>query len=169
MASTGLFFASTTGNCQTIARIISDHFLPHTVEIHDVMHTPGSSIEKYNNLIFGIPTWHKLDMHEDWQDFLPYIRVSSLQGKKLAIYGSADQHTYPDNFADGIGLLYHWLAGHKTQIVGSWPSGGYTFRRSQALVNGNFVGLVLDEDFQSDLTTIRVRQWVEQLKTEFEI
>ena len=169
MPDTGLFFASSTGNCETIARIISKFFLPHIVEIHDVMHAQGKTIEQYKNLIFGIPTWNRHDIHEDWKDFLPAISSLSLKRKKIAIYGSADQRTYPDNFADSLGMLYLWLIEHKAKIVGSWPVTGYNFRRSQAVIGGKFVGLVLDEDVQPSLTPIRVEQWVNTLKIEFDL
>jgi flavodoxin I len=169
MPETGLFFSSSTGNCQTIARIITNCFKPHAVEVHDVMHTKGSLIDNYKNLIFGIPTWSKSKIHEDWQDFLPQVPIGLLKRKKIAIYGSADQRTYPDNFADGMGILYLWLLEHQGRIVGSWPTTGYAFRRSQAMVNGKFIGLVLDEDVQPHLTKTRVAQWVDQLKTEFEL
>jgi flavodoxin I len=169
MSDTGLFFASTTGNCETIARIIAKCFKPYGVCIHDVMHTSGKTIDNYQNLIFGIPSWFKRNIHEDWQEFLPMVHPASLKEKKIAIYGSADQKSYPDNFADGMAMLYFWLLNHQANIVGSWPVTGYNFRKSQALIDGKFIGLVIDEDVQSHLTAARVSQWVENLKTEFKL
>ena len=52
-------------------------------------------------------------------------------------------------------------------IIGYWPSKGYDFTESLALVSDNtFIGLPLDEDRQSELTDGRIDTWLEQLKTE---
>jgi flavodoxin I len=43
---------------------------------------------------------------------------------------------------------------------------GYEFNKSKAIVNGEFVGLVLDQDNQSDLTEERLEEWLERVKPE---
>lgn len=49
-------------------------------------------------------------------------------------------------------------------IVGHWPTEGYHFEVSQALVDENtFVGLCIDEDRQPELTAERVEKWVKQV------
>jgi flavodoxin I len=167
MPDIGLFFASSTGNCETVARIIAKYFLPDKIDVHDVMHAQASSLKNYKFLIFGIPTWNKHTLHEDWDDFLKDVKPDMLKNKVIALYGSADQHSYPDNFADSMGMLFFWLEGLSAKIIGSWPVEGYSFRRSMALHKGKFVGLVLDEDAQPHLTSDRIKKWVENLKTEF--
>jgi flavodoxin I len=169
MPDIGIFFASSTGNCETIARMVANHFSDSHPGIHDVMHTEGNSVQLYRNLIFGIPTWGKYQMHEDWRDFLTTLPAASLKGKKIALYGSADQRMYPDNFADSLGMLYEWLIKQNIEVVGQWSVKGYAFRQSFALRDGNFVGLVLDEEVQSHLTLQRVADWTNKLKTEFDL
>ncbi|MDR1554766.1 MAG: flavodoxin, partial [Campylobacteraceae bacterium] len=44
---------------------------------------------------------------------------------------------------------------------------GYSFEESTAVVDGKFVGLIVDEDNQSDLTESRVEKWVESIKSAF--
>ncbi|VEI44331.1 flavodoxin FldA [Actinobacillus equuli] len=52
-------------------------------------------------------------------------------------------------------------------IVGHWPTEGYSFEVSQALVDENtFVGLCIDEDRQPELTSERVSRWCKQLTEE---
>lgn len=167
MSDIGLFFASSTGNCQTIAHLIAKEFSPYKVEIFDVMHTDGQKMLDYRNLIFGIPTWDKHELHIDWKNFLPTIYPSCLENKRIALFGSGDQRIFSDNFANGMGLLYAWFIGHNADVVGFWPATGYKFRSSLALRNGEFIGLVLDEDVQSHLTPKRVKGWVNNLKQEF--
>jgi len=167
MFDIGLFFASSTGNCQTIARLIAKEFLPYTVDIFDVMHTNGQKMTDYNYLIAGVPTWDKYKLHEDWQKFLPTIQPASLKNKKIAFYGLGDQNTFPENFADAAGLLYAWFSRFNADIVGSWPVKGYQFSRSLACKQDNFIGLILDEDAQMHLTSNRIKEWVQNLKNEF--
>ncbi|RMF69726.1 MAG: flavodoxin FldA, partial [Cyanobacteria bacterium J069] len=50
-----------------------------------------------------------------------------------------------------------------------WPTDGYDFNESKAVRDGKFVGLAIDEDNQSDLTTERIQSWVAQLKREFDL
>ena len=165
----GLFFGSSTGNSHTIARIIAEKFHPIEIEVHDVMTSTLTDILPYDRLIFGVPTWNRKELHEDWKEFLPRIEQFNFRKKKVALYGLGDQHTYKENFLDGMGLVYEWLQKKGTQIVGFWPIEGYSFVRSGALRDGKFVGLAIDEDFQSDRTQSRTEKWVNQLKKEFEI
>lgn len=46
---------------------------------------------------------------------------------------------------------------------------GYDFNESKAVVDGKFLGLAIDEDNQSDMTELRVKSWVSQLKKEFSL
>ncbi|MCP3698661.1 MAG: flavodoxin, partial [Aliivibrio sp.] len=52
-------------------------------------------------------------------------------------------------------------------IIGYWPTEGYEFEASKALVDeNNFVGLCIDEDRQPELTETRVTAWVNQIHEE---
>lgn len=68
-----------------------------------------------------------------------------------------------------MGMLEEKIAALGGKTVGYWSSDDYDYESSKAERNGKFVGLALDEDNQSELTDSRIKQWVEQLKTEFSI
>lgn len=84
--------------------------------------------------------------------------------KKVAVFGTGDPQSYPDSFVDAIGLIYEKLAEKGVNVVGFWPTEGYEYDASRAEKDGHFVGLVIDEDNQSDLTDERIAKWVEGLK-----
>ena len=105
-------------------------------------------------------------MQDDWEDFIEVVIKTDLKDKKVALFGLGDQDTYPDSFADGVGVLYKKLHG-RTEIVGEWPNEDYDFDDSEALHNGKFVGLIIDEENQSNLTNERIEKWVGQLKNIF--
>ncbi len=67
-----------------------------------------------------------------------------------------------------MGILYETVHIKGANIVGSWPTDGYEFDESRAMVNGNFVGLALDNDNQLDRTPQRIEQWAGQLKNLFQ-
>jgi flavodoxin I len=49
-------------------------------------------------------------------------------------------------------------------LVGSWSTDGYTFQHSAAVVNGRFVGLVIDQRTQGMYTDERLAAWQAQVK-----
>lgn len=168
MSKIGLFFGSSTGNCESVARMIAHSFRPLKVDIHDVIHSKKLILSDYSILIFGIPSWNKHYLQDDWHYFLPKINSIDFTDKRVALYGLGDQVNYADNFVDTMGRVYDWLTERKATIIGHWPVAGYHFRKSKAIRDGKFVGLVLDEDTQYQLTLSRVKIWVESLKKDFE-
>jgi flavodoxin I len=169
MPKIGLFFGSSTGNSENVARMIVECFKPYEIVIHDIKDDQTKAINNYSLLIFGVPSWNKHYLQDDWNSFLPQIRNLDLTRKKVALYGLGDQVNYSYNFVDTMGLVYDWLLEREAKIVGHWSLAGYKFIKSNAVRNGRFVGLVLDEDTQYQLTLPRVKMWVENLKKEFEI
>lgn len=169
MPKIGLFFGSSTGNCENVARMVANCFHPAEVDLHDIRHDKISLLAYYKYLIFGVPSWNKHYMQDDWHYFIPLVNGIDFTRKKVALYGLGDQINYPLNFVDTMGQVYGWLMEEKAELVGQWPVSGYQFKRSKAIVNGKFVGLALDEDTQYELTLPRIKTWVENLKKEFEI
>merc|ERR1712028_259692 len=93
-------------------------------------------------LIIGAPTWHtgadEQRSGTSWDDWL-YDTLPNLDvdGKKVAIFGMGDQQSY-----------------------------GYDHVESKAIRDDKFVGLMMDEDNQYDMSEDRVTAWVAQLKDE---
>jgi len=169
MNSIGLFFASSTGNVEIVSHKIGNAFKPYKVDLQDIMLSKENKIEEYRFLIFGVPSWDRYFIHNDWYEFLPKIAGIDFRNKFVALFGLGDQVMYSFNFLDGMGKIYDWLIERNAKIVGQWPIVGYAFRKSDASRNGKFVGLALDEDTQPKLTSSRIKIWVEELKREFEL
>ena len=96
--------------------------------------------------------------------FLENFPTLYTRDKRLAMYGLGDQKEYPDSFTDALVILYNKMHNLGYTIVGKWPNNGYEFNQSKALVNGSFVGLVIDEDNQPELTHAKVEEWVKMLR-----
>mgnify|MGYP000302395075 CR=1 FL=1 len=84
-----------------------------------------------------------------------------------ALFGLGDQKKYPDEFVDALILIHDRLLACGARIVGDWPVDGYEFAASQAVIDGKFVGLALDQIWQGALTEGRVDAWLAQILPEF--
>ncbi len=167
MQNIGVFYGSSTGNTEAAAKQIQQELGADIVKTFDVANAKANDIEQFSNLIFGSSTWGIGDMQDDFEDFLSQIKKAKLEGKKVAIFGFGDQETYADSYVDAIGKIYETLDGKGCQIVGKVSTDSYEYDNSKAEVDGQFVGLPLDEENQSNLTDDRIIRWIEQLKKEF--
>ena len=55
-------------------------------------------------------------------------------------------------------------AAEGANIIGSEPTEGYTFDDSDAVVDGEFIGLALDDVNEDDLTEGRIDAWLSSIK-----
>jgi flavodoxin I len=88
-----------------------------------------------------------------------------LSGKTVALFGLGDQVGYPDEFVDALGIFYKKLkklGAPDRLLVGGW----LRVQQIQGGRDGEFVGLVLDQDNQADLTEERLEEWLERVKPE---
>lgn len=164
MNKTAVFFGSTTGNTETIAKQIA---VKLNADIYNVADNPIDKIADYQNLIFGTSTWGLGDLQDDWDSFLPKLAKADLTGKTIALFGLGDSSSYPDTFVDGMGAIYDAIKNKACTIVKVINTTEYNFSDSKAIVDGNFVGLPLDEDNESNLTNTRIDKWIEEIKQFF--
>ena len=66
-----------------------------------------------------------------------------------------------------MGTLYDFVTERGARVVGAWPSDGYEFIASKAEKDGEFVGLVLDQDNQKMLSDDRLETWLRLIAGEF--
>ena len=57
MAKIGIFYGSTTGNTEMVAQEIQKLLGEELVDLHDVESADKISLNDYDFLLFGIPTW----------------------------------------------------------------------------------------------------------------
>ena len=78
------------------------------------------------------------------------------------------------NFAGGVLIMIFkpfklgdLVEAQGAKVVGATSTKGYTFEKSGGVKNGNFVGLMIDEENQNALTDERVNNWVKEIKKKF--
>jgi flavodoxin I len=131
--------------------------------IRNIADSSAADLLDYRSLIFGIPTWGIGGLQEDWADFLPQFYQLELTGKKTALFGLGDQESYPDTFADALGILYESLLSTECDIIGRCSVSGFEFIKSAAIREGMFVGHVIDVENQPHLTESRINKWLDQI------
>ncbi len=166
MSQIGIFYGSTTGTTEAVARQIGEKLGVASSDIHDASSLTGDLVNNYEVILLGSSTWGAGELQDDWYDALKTLRSQDLGNKFVAIFGCGDSDSYADTFCDSIGIIYEELKESGCKFCGMTDPSGYTFDESVAVVNGKFVGLPLDEDNESAQTEERIDQWVAQLKTE---
>lgn len=163
MKSIAIIYGSSTGNTEHAANLIAEKLAGYSPVLKDITDVSSGELQEPDVLILGASTWSIGELQDDWDTFFPHIGKLDLTGKTVAFFGSGDSEGYPDTFADALGILYDEFAKTGCTFVGEVTTEGYTFDDSQALRNGRFVGLPLDEDNESDKTDSRIEAWVNSL------
>jgi flavodoxin I len=166
MAKVGIFFGTDTGNTRKVAKTIAKQLGVEKPE--NIKNASVADLLAFDTLILGSPTYGDGELPglaagtstESWEEFLPNLAGSDFSGKTIALYGLGDQAGYPDNFVDAIGILYDAFADVGASFVGFSSTEGYEFNSSKAVIDGQFVGLVLDEDNQKELSEERLAAWL---------
>lgn len=164
MAKIGLFYDTDTGNTRKVAKMIRKYFDEDDIDLKSITKLELSDFEKYSAFILGTPTLGEGELPENWDAFLPSLDEMDFSGKTIALFGLGDQEEYGHEFVDGLGILYEKFESLGAKFVGFWPLDGYQYEYSGAESDDTFVGLVLDQDNQSELTAERVETWVAQVK-----
>jgi flavodoxin I len=164
MANIGIFYGSTTGNTQSVAEKIQADFGREAADLCPISEASVDALDAYQYLVLGTSTWGIGELQDDWLDGIKKLDRVDFSNKKVAVFGTGDPQSYPDSFVDAIGIIYEKLAEKGATVMGFWSTEGYAYDASRAEKDGRFVGLVIDEDNQSDLTDERIVRWLEGLK-----
>ncbi|MFA7084343.1 MAG: flavodoxin [Arcobacteraceae bacterium] len=161
--SSAIFYASSTGNTKEAAKLIAK-----TLGINDVFDISDTNIERineYDKLIFGTSTWSNGDLQDDWDDVWDEFCKLDFKNKTVALFGLGDQESYNDTFVNAMGTMYEQVTAKNANVVGAWSTQGYVYEESKSQkTDGEFVGLVLDEENQSEQSLNRIALWCEQIK-----
>jgi len=161
MSKIGLFYGSDTGAMEEVAENIQSAFSKEVI-LHDISKSSKEDIEQYDKLILASSTWGDGDLQGDWEDFESNLEDIDFSSKTIALVGLGDQEGYDDTFCDALGHLYGYTKDGN--VVGFTDIDGYEFEESTAVLDDKFVGLVLDEDNQSELTKDRIDSWVKDVE-----
>lgn len=173
MKKIGMFFGTETGTTRLIAKkiykLLGDDIAAKPVNVNRIT---AEDMLQYDALILGTPSYGVGDipglsagcLERSWEEFLPLLATADLTGRRIAMFGLGAQERYTERFASSLIALYQVFAGLGAEMMGEWPIDGYSFEHSASVVDGRFVGLVIDQRTQGMLTEERLENWVSQIK-----
>lgn len=174
MSKIGLFFGPEKGSVHRVAEKVKAAIGADLVELVSVNDASAADLEKFDKIIFGISTvgketWDSEYSNTDWAKFFPEVSKVDYSEKTIAIFGLGDHITYPAHFVNAMGRLYKEIksATPEAQIVAPVDSSAYEFEESEAVIDGKFVGLPVDEEFEPEMTDERVVAWATEVKSAF--
>ena len=132
-------------------------------EAINVQDLTADVVNNNQNLILGTSTWGAGELQDDWYDGLKVLQGADLSGKIIALFGCGDCESYGDTFVGGIGELYNGIKASGARFVGAVDTDGYTFDDSEAVIDGKFIGLPLDDVNEDDKTDTRIDAWIAEI------
>lgn len=163
MNKTCIIYGSSTGTCEELASRIAGKLGVDSSDVLEAASISSEQLDGYQNLILGTSTWGAGELQDDWYDGVAVIKKSDLSGKTVAIFGCGDSEGYSDTFCGGMAELYNAAKEAGANVIGSVSTDGYTFDDSEAVVDGKFVGLALDEVNEDNKTDERIDAWVGEI------
>ena len=157
MNATIVVYGSSTGTCEAIADKIAKKLRCEAINVQNLT---ADVVSNNKNLILGTSTWGAGEMQDDWYDGLKVLQGADLSGKTIALFGCGDCGSYSDTFVGGMGELYNGIKTSGAHFVGSVGTDDYSFDDSEALVDGKFIGLPLDDVNEDDKTDSRIDAWI---------
>jgi flavodoxin I len=162
MKKTIVVYGSSTGTCEEIANAIAEKIGAELINVADMT---ADTIAENDNLLLGTSTWGAGELQDDWYDGLDVLKSADLAGKTVALFGCGDAESYPDTFCGAMAELYHAVEG-RANVIGSVATDDYTFDDSEAVIDGSFVGLALDNVNEEEKTGSRIDAWIESIKAQ---
>lgn len=161
MKKTVIYYGSTTGTCEDLAGRIGS-----ALGVSDVKSAAefGADAADYDVLVLGTSTWGEGDVQDDWYDALDTLKGLNLSGKTVAIFGCGDSQSYPDSFCGGMKAIYDAAVEAGATVLEGPSTEGYSFSSSNAVVNGKFVGVALDEVNEPEKTDARLAPMISAIK-----
>ena len=165
-----IIYGSDTGATENVAKLIHQKIGENKVDLLEVCDVSPDDFKKYKIILIGVPTWYIGELQSDWDYFLPDFKTIDFKGIKTTYFGLGDQLGYPDSFVDGIGILAKIVLENGGEVFGSWSTDGYDFDESLGVnPDGDFYGLVIDDDNQHEMTDERIDKWLSQIKDQLSI
>lgn len=172
MKKVGIFFGPAGGSTEKLAMQIQGELGSDNADLILIKNTKAADLDRYENIIFGCSTiggetWSAEKSKSDWDQFRTEFDKIDYTDKTFALFGLGDHLSYPRNFVDNMGAIAKMMIAKNAKIVGQTKTEDYEFIDSEAVIGSRFIGLPIDEEFESEKSEARVKSWVKAIKQDF--
>lgn len=167
MKKIGLFYATEGGTCENVCHRLFHLLGEDNVDLIEAVNSSKEELESYDYLILASSTSGVGELQPDWDDLIDEFDNIDFTSKTVALLGLGDQESYPDSFCGCIYFFYEKL--NDANIVGQTSSDGYEFDETDSLVDNKFIGLIIDEVNQEEMTNERLENWANELRKSFSL
>src|SRR5690554_1453502 len=95
MKKLGIFYGTSTGNTEYVAKLLVKGFGDYDVHLADIARVKNVQLlEDFDYLILASSTWNFGDLQDDWMDRKAVLEGLNLKGKKVALLGLGDASAY---------------------------------------------------------------------------
>lgn len=160
-----LFYGTQTGTTVFVAESIQRHLSDLVTEIKAIDKSQAADFADADFLVLGSSTWGDGELTDDWVDFWPQMDNIDFANKKVALFALGDQVGYGYNFVSSMKIMYDKVLERGGTIIANQISkDGFEYEHTESLVDGYFVGLVIDEVNESHLTEDRIAVWAQEVR-----
>ena len=155
-----LFYGSQTGTTVGVAHKIQRQLNGLVSQAKSIQHAQPHELAACDFLVLGGATYGDGELTDDWKRFWPLMDSINFAGKRVALFALGDQFGYSYTFVSAMKLLYDKVSDSGGQIIADCiPTADFEFAKSESVVDGCFIGLVIDEVNQPELTERRIKAW----------
>lgn len=172
MQKTGLLYTPIEGKALQVSHKLRSLLAEEDIDMLPARMADNDVIADYTNIIIGISTYSdskaEIDLlNNPWDNFKQQLTHMHIAGKRFALFCIGDQEGYSNSFVNELKEIAEIIHNGGGEIVAGFPNENYHFQESISLINGNFIGLPLDEKNQPELTETRLLRWKDMLVKEF--
>lgn len=172
MASIGIYVGSANGITMAVGKQIQQALGEDECDLFDLEddYMGFDEMLEYDILIFGCSTWGSGEVQFNWVEPLQDLanEKPDFSGKTIALFGAGDHVDHGEQFVSALGVLYDKFSERGASFIAPFPTDGYTYKYSNAVRDGKFVGFPFDQVHEKDKTPERLERWLVQLKAELE-
>ena len=165
-----LYYSTVTGNTGKVSHIIAEACKERTgVEVSVTLIDDCKSVDDCDIYIFGAPTLNTgadSDRTGTSFDEWAYLTLPNLdfKSKRVAVFGLGNCRGYSFYFCDAVGELYDYFQNAGAEMYGDTVDpNDYNYESSYAERNGKLVGMLFDEENESDKHLERAQNWLATL------
>lgn len=155
-----IVYATNKGKTELVAGEIAKKIVG--AQVFNIAETEVSALKDFDYLILGTSSIGHGEMQKPWKLKIDELAAMDFSGKTVAFFGLGNALYHGDTFSQGVSHLYEALKG-KVAIEGATSTEGYKFDTTNSFVDGKFIGLIIDQDNESDKTEGRIDEWVKTL------